>query len=118
MYVAVPVVQQGKTLAVVRTALPMNLINQAMTSVYLKVSLGGLGIILLATGLSLVLSRRLTQPLEELRRGAERFSRGDLTMKLPRPDLRELVGLGETLNHMASQLDERIGTILRQRQEQ
>ena len=118
MYVAVPVVQQGKTVAVVRTALPMNLINQAMTSVYLKVSLGGLGIILLATGLSLVLSRRLTQPLEELRRGAERFSRGDLTMKLPRPDLRELVGLGETLNHMASQLDERIGTILRQRQEQ
>jgi two-component system phosphate regulon sensor histidine kinase PhoR len=40
-----------------------------------------------------------------------------LSLKLPRPELRELVGLAETLNHMASQLDERIGTILRQRQE-
>jgi two-component system, OmpR family, phosphate regulon sensor histidine kinase PhoR len=86
--------------------------------VYVKVGLGSLGIILLAAGLSLVLSRRLTRPLEEFRRGAERFARGDLSIKLPRPDLGELVSLGETMNHMASQLDERIGTILRQRQEQ
>jgi two-component system phosphate regulon sensor histidine kinase PhoR len=118
MYVAVPVVQQGKTVAVVRAALPMNLIRQALTTVYLKVALGGLGIILLAAGLSLVLSRRFTRPLEEMRRGAERFARGDLTLKLPRPELKELVSLGETMNHMASQLDERIGTIIRQRQEQ
>jgi len=118
LYVAVPVVQQGKTVAVVRTAVPVNPVRQALTAVYLKVGLGGLGIILLAAGLSLVLFRRFTRPLEELRRGAERFARGDLSLKLPRPDLREMVGLGETLNLMASQLDERIGAILRQRQEQ
>ncbi len=118
VYLAVPVVEQDKAVAVVRTAMAMGPINQAMSMVYLKVGLGSLGIILVAAGLSLVLSRRLTRPLEEFRRGAERFARGDLSMKLPRPDLGELVSLGETMNHMASQLDERIGTILRQRQEQ
>lgn len=118
LYVAVPVRLQGNIPAVVRTALPATLISQTLAGVYLKIALGGLGIILLAAGLSLILSRRLTRPLEELRRGAERFARGDLSLKLPRPELRELMGLGETLNHMASQLDERIGTILRQRQEQ
>ena len=118
MYLAVPVVEQGKTVAVMRTALPLGPIRRALTAVYLKVGLGSLGIIFLAAGLSLVLSRRLTRPLEEFRRGAERFARGDLGIKLPRPDLGELVSLGESMNHMASQLDERIGTILRQRQEQ
>jgi two-component system, OmpR family, phosphate regulon sensor histidine kinase PhoR len=118
MYVAVPVVQHGKTVAVVRAALPVSLVRQTLTAVYLKVALGGLGILLMAAGLSLVLYRRFTRPLEELRRGAERFARGDLSLKIPRPDLRELVSLGETMNLMASQLDERIGAILRQRQEQ
>ena len=118
MYLAVPVVEQGQAVAVVRTAMAMGPIRQAMSMVYFKVGLGSLGIILVAAGLSLVLSRRLTRPLEEFRRGAERFARGDLSLKLPRPDLGELVSLGETMNHMASQLDERIGTILRQRQEQ
>jgi two-component system phosphate regulon sensor histidine kinase PhoR len=118
MFLAVPVLEQGRPVAVVRAALPLSHIRQALTAVYLKVGLGSLGIILLGAGLSLVLSRRLTRPLEEFRRGAERFARGDLSLKLPRPDLLELVSLGETMNHMGSQLDERIGTILRQRQEQ
>jgi len=118
LYVAVPVMQQGKIVAVARTALPVDVIHQTLTSVYLKVGLGSLGIILLVAGLSLILSRRLTRPLEEFRRGAERFARGDLSLKLPRPDLAELVPLGEAMNRMAAELDERIGTILHQRQEQ
>jgi two-component system, OmpR family, phosphate regulon sensor histidine kinase PhoR len=118
MYLAVPVLEQGRPVAVVRTALPLGHIRQALSAVYYKVGLGSLGIILLGAGLSLVLSRRLTRPLEEFRRGAERFARGDLSLKLPRPDLMELGSLGETMNRMASQLDERIGTIIRQRQEQ
>jgi two-component system phosphate regulon sensor histidine kinase PhoR len=118
MYLAVPVLEQGKPVAAVRTALPLGPIRRALVAVYLKVGVGSLGIILLGAGLSLILSRRLTRPLEEFRRGAERFARGDLSLKLPRPDLAELVSLGTTMNYMAAQLDERIGTILRQRQEQ
>jgi two-component system phosphate regulon sensor histidine kinase PhoR len=118
MYLAVPAMEQGRPVAAVRAALPLGHIRQALSAVYFKVGLGSLGIILLGAGLSLVLSRRLTRPLGEFRRGAERFARGDLSLKLPRPDLAELVSLGETMNNMAAQLDERIGTIIRQRQEQ
>ncbi len=118
MYVAVPVEVQGQRVAVARAALPLSQIHQTLAMMYVKVGLGGLGIIILAAGLSLLLSRRVTRPLEDFRRGAERFARGDLTLKLPQPPLKELVSLGETMNQMASQLDERIGAILRQRQEQ
>jgi two-component system phosphate regulon sensor histidine kinase PhoR len=117
-YVAVPVRQEGRVVGAARAALPATVIDQPLKAVYLQVFLGGLLILLMGGGLSLWLSRRLTRPLEEIRRGAERFGRGDFSRKLPAPGAEELVSLVETLNYMAGQLDERINTILRQRQEQ
>ncbi len=117
-YVAVPVRQDGRIVGAARAALPATVIDQPLKAVYFQVLLGALLILLLGGGLGLLLSRRLTRPLEEIRRGAERFARGDLRLKLPVPQVEELVSLAETLNFMAAQLDERINTILRQRQEQ
>ena len=68
--------------------------------------------------LSLFISRRLTRPLEDLKRGALRFARGDLGRKLPVPASEELGSLAEALNHMATQLEDRIRTLIRQGQEQ
>ncbi len=118
MYVAVPVTYGGKIVGVARAALPITVIDQELRQVYRQVGLGSLLVLVLAIGLSLMLSRRITRPLEEMRRGAERFARGDLSLQLPKPGVEELVGLADTLNFMASQLADRISTILRQRQEQ
>jgi len=68
--------------------------------------------------LSLVVARRLSHPLEEMKQGAQRFAQGDLRVKVPVPASDELASLAEALNHMAEQLDQRIQTIIRQRQEQ
>lgn len=118
MYVAVPVTYGGRIVGVARAALPITVIEQELRQVYWQVGLGSLLVLVLAMGLSLMLSRRITRPLEEMRRGAERFARGDLSLQLPKPGVEELVGLADTLNFMAFQLDDRISTILRQRQEQ
>ncbi|MFO7983656.1 MAG: ATP-binding protein, partial [Desulfuromonadales bacterium] len=62
--------------------------------------------------------RRITRPLERMKRGAERFARGELGERLPVAASEEIGGLAEAMNHMAAHLDDRIQTVLRQRNEQ
>ena len=52
-----------------------------------------------------------------MKEGADRFAGGSLQSKLVIPKLKETASLAETLNKMASQLDSRINTILKQRNE-
>ncbi|MHB9132719.1 MAG: two-component system histidine kinase PnpS [Armatimonadota bacterium] len=118
MYVAIPFVDHQRTVAVVRTSIPTTSIDQALRSTYIKITLGGTLIALFAAMMSLVISRRISRPLEEIRHGAMRFARGELDRRLPVPDSEEFGALAETMNQMAVQLDERIRTTLRQRNEQ
>ncbi len=118
MYVAVPVMEQDRVIGVVRASLPVVFIGQALNGMYFKVALGGMGAALLAALLSLLIARRLSRPLEEMKQGAQRFAQGDLRVKVPVPASDELASLAEALNYMAEQLDQRIRTIIVQRQEQ
>ncbi|MBL0061143.1 MAG: PAS domain-containing protein [bacterium] len=62
--------------------------------------------------------RRVAIPIETLRQGATRFAQGKLDERLDEPDTTELASLSHALNHMAAQLDDRIRTVERQREEQ
>ena len=73
--------------------------------------------ILLHAMITLVISRRMSRPLEEIKAGAERFAAGDLGHRLRVADSVEIGTLAETMNRMAEQLDERIQTVLRQQNE-
>jgi two-component system phosphate regulon sensor histidine kinase PhoR len=117
-YVATPVLDQGRVIGVVRASLPVVSIGQALNRMYFKIALGGMGAALLAALLSLLMARRLSHPLEEMKQAAQRFAQGDLRVKVPVPPSDELASLAEALNYMAKQLDQRIRTIVRQRQEQ
>jgi len=116
-YVAVPIAREGRILGAARAALPAAALDPPFREVYFQVFLGVLVILAMGGGLSLWLSRRLTRPLKEIRRGAERLGRGDLSLKLPTPEVEELVSLADTLNSMAEQLRERLATIQGQRRE-
>ncbi len=118
MYVAVPIQRQEETIGVVRTSLPTTALENALSHVVKTITFGGIAVALLVAGLSLIISRRISKPLEDMRQGAERFARGELEKHLQVPRSEELAALAESLNSMASQLDERIRTILRQRNEQ
>ena len=71
-------------------------------------------LVLLAAALGLFTSRRISQPLQEMRRGAERFAAGDFSHRLPVPDTVELGSLAMTLNRMAAQLAEQIAVTTQQ----
>ena len=117
MYVAVPLQKDLTTLGVIRTSVPITSIKAKLRSIQTKIALGGLLIAVLAAWISLLISRRIIRPIEEMKKGTERFADGDLSSRLAVPDSEELASLAEALNQMAAQLDRRIKTIVSQRNE-
>ena len=118
MYVAVPWRQKDQPVGVVRASLPMKAIAGAIRALYLKVALGGLLVAFLVAVLGFFMARRISDPLNNLQRGALRFARGDLDRTLPIPNTAELASLAEALNYMAGQLQNKIQSLTRQGQEQ
>ncbi len=116
-YVAIPARLEGKFIGVVRTSIPLSFIDRALEDIYTKVALVGLVVMLLAALVSLFVSRKINRPLYVMEEGARRFAEGDLHSRLPVFDSLELGSLSQAMNAMASQLDERIQTVMRQRNE-
>ncbi len=114
IYVAVPVVERGSLIGCVRTALPLTAIGETLDAIYLRIVGGGVAIALLIAMLSWWLTRWISRPLEELKRGAARFARGDLGRPLKVDGSEEIASLAEAMNRMAVQLDDRINTVVRQ----
>ena len=117
MYVAIPLKEDGEIIGVVRTSIPLTSIDQDLKAVQLRIAIGGIIIAVFAAAISLVVSRRISQPLEKMRKGAERFARGELESRLPIPDSGELGELARAMNQMAAELDSRIRAATRQRGE-
>ena len=117
MYVAVPVMERGRTICVIRTATPISYIDDELSGLKLKIVFAGLLFAGIAAMISYSISRRLSLPLEQLKEGAKRFGEGNLGRRLPASDLEEINELVDTMNTMAVQLDDRIQSVVRQRNE-
>ena len=115
MYVAVPVFRDGEVFGVVRTALPLAEMEQIFDQMQHQVIWGGLVILLLAALFSLVVSRRISRPLERIKQGAERFADGDFSHRLYAGGSAEIGSLAETMNMMADQLEERLNSVVQER---
>ncbi len=115
LYVALPIRDRQRNLAVLRTALPATAVEAEIRSIQLKIALGGCIIALLAAGISWVISRRISQPIEQMKKSAEHFAAGDLDHRLTSPETEEMGGLADAMNQMATQLNDRIETIISQR---
>ncbi len=115
LYVAVPIRDGRGIVAVLRTSLPATAVQTEIRSIQLKIALGGCIIALLAAGISWVISRRISRPIEQMKKSAEQFAGGDLSHRLASPATKEMAGLADAMNQMAAQLDSRIETIISQR---
>jgi two-component system phosphate regulon sensor histidine kinase PhoR len=117
LYVAIPLRQDGRTLAVVRTSIRADEVDDAVKTIQMKILLAGLIIAGIAVMLSFFLSHRIRRPIEEIKRGAQCFAKGDFQCRLPVSHLEEIGGLSETMNQMAAELQERIHTMTQQKNE-
>jgi two-component system phosphate regulon sensor histidine kinase PhoR len=116
MYVAVTE-GEGEGRFVMRAAVPVAVIEGALRTMQFRVVQAAVIIVILGGGLTLMIFRRIVRPLEEMRRGAERFARGDLESRVPVPGTEELGRLADAMNVMASQLDERIKAAVHEKNE-
>ncbi len=118
MYLAIPVLKDGAVVAVVRASLPLSVIDWTLNTVYRHVVIGGLMVAVFFAVIAFYLARRISRPLDDMRRTAERLARGDLHARVALPKGEEMQSLARTLNQMAAQLGERMETITRQSDEQ
>ena len=117
-YVAIPIVRGGEVAGALRAGMSNTATSSDARAMQMEVGLGALAIAVMAALVGLFVSRRIARPLEEMRAGAECFARGELSQRLTVPDTVEMARLAETLNDMASQLDERIRSAVHQSNEQ
>ncbi len=116
-YVAIPAVQNGQTIGVVRTSISLAAIDEALWGIRLHILIACFLIAIVLAVTSLLIARRFVRPLEELRQHAEWLARGDLGHRLSASGAAEFGDLAETLNQMAGELDDKLATVVRQRNE-
>jgi two-component system phosphate regulon sensor histidine kinase PhoR len=115
MYLAIPIKQDNKVLAVVRTSVPVTAIDEALKNIYKKLFLAGLIVAVCAAVISLAISKKISRPVEQMTDVAKHFASGKLDMRLSIPNAAELAELAKALNEMARQLNARIDTITEER---
>ncbi len=118
LYVGLPLADDGRTAAVLRVAVPLVDLHYTTRRMMSRMFRYGLVIALLLAVVSFALSWKISRPLEQLRRGAMRFAAGDLSHRLPAASSDEIGTLAASMNQMAAQLDDRIRSIMQQRNEQ
>jgi two-component system, OmpR family, phosphate regulon sensor histidine kinase PhoR len=117
LYAAVPVQMDGRTLGVVRTSVASVRMSATLWAIHSRLAVASMVVGLLAAGVSFWLARRLSRPVEEIRRVAEELARGNLHHRLPIPMSKEAAQVAETMNNLAAQLDARLGDVLQQKNE-
>jgi two-component system phosphate regulon sensor histidine kinase PhoR len=117
MYLALPVKKEEDIVGVVRVSIPVIAIDTALSAIYGKIALFGAFMLILTAAISFYIARRISQPIGELKKDAQRFAQGDLTHRLFVSGPEELGDLAAALNKMAQQLSARIRLITEQRNE-
>ncbi len=117
MYRAVALRNGGRIIAVVRTSIPVDVVDSVLHGIEMKIALAGLFIAVIAAGLSFLVSRHMTRPLEKIRVVAEVYSEGDFAARIPAFKVRELDAIAKSMKKMADGMRRRIETITRQANE-
>jgi len=117
MYVGVRIIKNNRILAVVRASIPITSIEALIRNIRNEIALGGVIIALFAAILSLAISRRITRPIEQIKRTAESISHGNFQARSQVNQSDEIGSLSDAINQMAAQLRDRIDTVMQQRNE-
>lgn len=118
IYVAVPILEDGRVVGALRTSLAADRIDARPAAVGRHVLLATLLIAVLAGLVSLLAARRIGRPIAAIRDAAARFAQGDFDSRVRPPDTEELGSLADTLNSMAARTSQQVRTITEQSNEQ
>jgi two-component system, OmpR family, phosphate regulon sensor histidine kinase PhoR len=108
LYVALPIVDDGKMIGVIRVALPVSAVTSSYAAIHRVMLLGGLVALVVAFGIGLFVARRVTEPVVQMQAIAHQMSQGDFTVRAPIRSPDEIGALGRALNGLAARLREKI----------
>jgi two-component system, OmpR family, phosphate regulon sensor histidine kinase PhoR len=108
LYVALPIVDGGKVIGVIRVALPVSAVTASYAAIHRVMLLGGLVALVVAFGIGLFVARRVTEPVVQMQAIAHQMSEGDFTVRAPIRSPDEIGALGRALNGLAARLREKI----------
>jgi two-component system phosphate regulon sensor histidine kinase PhoR len=117
MYVAVPVTEDGRLTTVVRAAVPLTRVNNALASLYGSIAVSAIVVAVIAAIIGLSVSRRISGQMRAIKVGAERLAAGDFAHKLAVPRVEEFASVAESINRMAEELDDKLRRLTHERNE-
>ncbi len=128
IYVAIPLTKifpipqddlELKVEAVLRTSVSVAALDLTLWRIKVRIILGSLAVLLLAGGVTLVISRNISRPMEKMTRIAERFAAGDFSSHMlpvvKKTASLEVYTLATSMDRMAEMLGEKIEAIVTQR---
>ena len=118
IYIAVPLKINRQLSAAVRIAFPLSAYQNSINSLRSRILIGGLLALILGALFSYFISRRISKPIEEIKKGAGRFAAGNFKYPVVETGSAEIRSLASALNTMARELNHKIQTISIQRSEQ
>ena len=117
MYVAIPVREDGRITTVLRTAMPLTRMNDALGVLYGSIAISALVVAVIAAAIGFWVSRRISGQMRAIKAGAERLAAGDFSHKLFVPRVEEFASVAESINHMAEELDDKLRRLTHERNE-
>jgi len=118
IYVAKLITDGGEDQGFIRASVPLTFLGATLQAFKNRFLVAGVLIIVIIVFVSLYVSGNISKPLENILRGIERFSDGDLSISLEKEGSLEMVRLTEALNQMATRLNEKINAIIQGKNEQ
>lgn len=116
MYVAVKVATKREFLGVIRVAVPLTQVNSLIRSTEYSLAMAFVLCVFLILILNIFVSRKLSQPVEEVTRAAKEISRGNFDVKAQPGARGELGALGDSINLMASEIKKKVHEITQEKE--
>jgi len=114
IYVAAPVSESGRVVAVLRLAAPLEAATPAYESLRGVMLAGGAVALVAALGIGLFVAGRVTRPVVEMEDVARQMSEGNFRVRASVRSPDEIGTLGRSLNVMAGRLREKIDDLERE----
>ncbi|GAB6137536.1 two-component system histidine kinase PnpS [Halanaerobaculum tunisiense] len=105
-YVALPIVDQGETIGIIRAALDLKKLNRLYYGIWEVLFQTGIIAFLISILLSFKFAKRITNPIREMTSVAQRMANGFLDQKLVIKTEDEIGKLAKMFNHMVNQVKE------------
>jgi two-component system phosphate regulon sensor histidine kinase PhoR len=107
-YVGFPISEAGRVIAVLRLALPVSVVTASQRAIGQVLLIGGVLALVVAFGIGVFVSRRITRPVIEMQRIAARMSEGEFHTRAPVRSVDEIGMLARALNAMSARMRDKI----------